>query len=511
MFHSKNILRGSLIGISLGIPYIYINKKSEDNEKNYSYEEVSKHNNSKVGIWTTYKKNVYDITNFVDNHPGGKDKIMLSAGKSIEPYWNIYKQHTNNPDIINDILHPMKIGVLKNYDPEKYKNITDPYIKDPTRSSDLCFHSISPCIAETPIDSIMDNWITPNDLWYIRNYHPVPNIEPSNHKLTIFNNESELSFSIDEIKKMKTQKIVSTIQCGGNRRGELNKLDKTIGTPLNIGAISTAEWEGVLLRDLLIMSKVTDEQVIKGDIKHIQFEAVDGLKTSIPAEKAMNIYGDVLIAYKMNGEDIPRDHGYPIRLIVPGHVGVRNMKWLKNITVSSEESEGTWQRGISYKGLPHYIKDFKNIDLNKVASVQEMPVQSCIVESNKKDNNLKIKGFAWSGGGRGIIRVDVSIDGGKKWNEATLKEGSEQNLNKAWAWTFWELNIDSNNLNDDMIIICKATDSSYNTQPEKSEFAWNIRGLNNNSWHKINCKSEYENKFYFPRLTFHEIATLPPL
>ena len=84
---------------------------------------------------------------------------------------------------------------------------------------------------------------------------------------------------------------------------------------------------------------------------------------------------------------------------------------------------------------------------------------------------------------------DILPPESKKWNEAILKEGSEQNLNKAWAWTFWELNIDSNNLNDDMIIICKATDSSYNTQPEKSEFTWNIRGLNNNSWHSYSFTS----------------------
>ena len=120
-----------------------------------------------------------------------------------------------------------------------------------------------------------------------------------------------------------------------------------------------------------------------------------------------------------------------------------------------------------------------------MASVQEMPIQSCIVEANKKEKLLNIRGFAWSGGGRGIIRVDVSIDGGKTWNSATLKEGSEQNLNRAWAWTFWELNVDLDKINDKMKIICKATDSSYNTQPERSDLAWNVRGLNNNSWHKI--------------------------
>lgn len=481
MFRNKKLVVGSFVSISCGVSYLY--NKYNNKDKTYTYQEVEKHNNLNDGIWVTYKDNVYDITNFIENHPGGKDKILLAAGKSLEPYWNVYKQHTNNPSIINDILEPMKIGLLSDYDEKKNKG-DDPYINDPQRDSDLYFHSISPCIAETPSESIMDNWITPNDLWYIRNYHPVPDIDYKNYRVTIKNKESNKSFSLDEIKKMGGKKIISTIQCGGNRRGELNKLGKTIGTPLNIGAISTAEWEGITLRELLILNKVTDEDVINGDVRHIQFESEDGLKSSIPAEKAMNIYGDVLLAYKMNGEDIPRDHGYPLRLIVPGHVGVRNMKWITNIKVSNEESEGTWQRGISYKGIPHYIKDFKNIDLNKVASIQEMPVQSCVVEASKDKEYINIKGFAWSGGGRGIIRVDVSIDSGNSWNEAILKEGSDQAFNKSWAWTFWELKIKSDNLRN-LEVICKATDSSYNTQPEKPEFAWNVRGLNNNSWHKI--------------------------
>ena len=484
MYKYINIIGSSSFCILLN--KFYKNRSYNEKSKMYTYEEVSKHNNIDVGIWTTYKNNVYDISSFVNNHPGGKDKIMLSAGKGLEPYWNTYKQHTNNPDIIKEILDPMKIGVLKDYDKDKYKEIKDPYVNDPIRNSDLNFHSISPCIAEAPKSLIMDNWITPNELWYVRNYHPVPDIDSNNYELEILNYPNSYFFSIDKLKSMKAKKIVTTIQCGGNRRGELNKFGKTIGTPLDICAISTAEWEGVTLRDILTTCNLTDEDVNKrDDINHIQFEAIDGLMTSIPVEKAMNIYGDVLIAYKMNGEDIPRDHGYPIRLIVPGHVGVRNVKWLKKIIVSSEESEGTWQRGISYKGLAHYVKDFKDVDLRKVASVQEMPIQSCIVETNKKEKHLNIKGFAWSGGGRGIIRVDVSIDGGKTWNSATLKEGSEQNLNRAWAWTFWELNVDLDKINDKMKIICKATDSSYNTQPERSDLAWNVRGLNNNSWHKI--------------------------
>ena len=212
----------------------------------------------------------------------------------------------------------------------------------------------------------------------------------------------------------------------------------------------------------------------------------------------MSLYGDVLLAYKMNGEDIPRDHGYPIRVIVPGHVGVRNVKWVKSITISDEESDGVWQRGIAYKSLPHYVPNQKSLSvgLEKVATIQEMPIQSCIVnveskqilsDEQKEEKNLSMSGFAWSGGGRGVIRVDVSVDGGKSWQMAELKEGSEQKLNRAWAWTFWsaeDIKIPSD-LKGEVEVVCKATDAGYNIQPEHPSMAWNVRGLNCNSWHRV--------------------------
>ena len=93
-----------------------------------------------------------------------------------------------------------------------------------------------------------------------------------------------------------------------------------------------------------------------------------------------------------------------------------------------------------------------------------------------------MKGFAWAGGGRNIIRVDVSVNNGARWKMAELKEGSNQELNRAWAWTFWEAEFDV--FPDDYFdIVCKATDQSYNVQPETCKHIWNIRGLNNNSWH----------------------------
>ena len=139
----------------------------------------------------------------------------------------------------------------------------------------------------------------------------------------------------------------------------------------------------------------------------------------------------------MNDEPLPRDHGFPLRLIVPGYVGVRNIKWVKSINVSTEEAGSEWQQGISYKQLPPYVKSQKDFDLRRIPTILEMPVQSCIVKSEIEDGKLNVSGFGYSGGGRAIIRVDVSVDGGNSWQFADLKEGKQQRLYRAWAWTFW--------------------------------------------------------------------------
>ena len=469
---NKKLLFGSGITLSSGLAWTLYNKKGFLHK--YTYSEIEKHKKKEDGIWVTYKDSVYNITDFIDSHPGGKDKILLAAGKGVEPYWNTYKQHTNSKTLMEDILPNMKIGTILDYDPKKYAGFKDPYINDPQRDSDLVFHSVTPCNAEVPAKSITDEWVTPNHLWYIRNHTPVPDIDIDAYRLTISPNNIELNMK--DILKFNSKKVTTTIQCGGNRRGGFKK--KTMGTQWGIGAISTAEWEGVLLRDLIM----TRQDVKNGKVKHVHFEGIDGVKASIPIEKVMNPYGDVLLAYKMNGADLPRDHGYPIRVIVPGYVGIRNIKWLKSITLSEKEVDGTWQQGISYKGFPHYVDEISPELIYQTKPIHEMPVQSAITDMTDDGKNIYITGFAWSGGGRGINRVDVSIDNGKTWQIAELGQGTEQNHLQAWAWTFWKSSIKIPNHLKDTQVICKATDSSYHSQPEKIEFAWNIRGLNNNSW-----------------------------
>ena len=133
--------------------------------------------------------------------------------------------------------------------------------------------------------------------------------------------------------------------------------------------------------------------------------------------------------------------------MIPGHAGVRNVKWVRRIVLSDEEATGPWQRGMSYKGFGPSVTSVANIKTEEIPSLQEQPVQSVICypienfrPAMRQDGSayVKAQGYAYSGGGRGIVRVDVSADGGKTWVDAKLNEGSEQPLNKAWAWTLWE-------------------------------------------------------------------------
>ena len=216
---------------------------------------------------------------------------------------------------------------------------------------------------------------------------------------------------------------------------------------------------------------------------------------SIPVEKAISEDGDVLLAYEMNGEPLPRDHGFPVRVVVPGSAGARNCKWLSKIIARKDESDGFWQQN-DYKVFDPSVS-METADFQAVAAIQETPVQSAITEPQdgsivaEDDEVVTIKGYAFSGGGRGIMRVDVSVDDGKSWQQAELQNDVEQGYGKQWAWTLWSIDVPIPKEHPGHLdICCKAVDSAINTQPEKVEQVWNFRGLINNSWHQIQVTVE---------------------
>jgi len=458
-----------IVPIAVGFCGYTYYKKRFKTIKNFTYDEVKKHNKEN-DAWIIHKNNVYDVSKFIDNHPGGKDKIMLAVGKSVDPYWNIYRQHLKQN--VQDILTPMKIGTILDYKPATE---IDPYTNDPVRDMNLKFHSYQPCNAETPIELIAKYPITPSELWYIRNHHPVPEIDIDKYSLSINSTYfDDIKLNINDLKKMKKTTLTTTIQCGGNRRGGYNNIDKTLGTPWDIGAISTAKWTGVLLSDIIKNKNIEKYK----NIKHVQFESIDSLKASVPIEKAMK--EEILIAYKMNDKEIPRDHGYPLRAIVPGYVGVRNVKWLTKIILSDEESDGPWQRSIAYKVLPLNIKDASKIDSSNISTMQEMPIQSAITNIEKDDDKYIISGYAYTGSGDEIAKVEISNDNGITWNKTELNKELNKNQ-KHWAWTIWKIKM---NISDNPCFICRTFDVNGAKQPLNISDKWNLRGLNNNTLHK---------------------------
>lgn len=239
----------------------------------------------------------------------------------------------------------------------------------------------------------------------------------------------------------------------------------------------------------------------------------------------------------MNGQPIPRDHGYPVRLIVPGVVGARNVKWLSALRLSDEESDSHWQQ-CDYKGfIPQ--TDYDNVDFRQGFSIQSLPVQSAICNPldnsrlslnrlRQNGNRLELSGYAWSGGGRRIVRVDISTDEGKTWKNAVLhgerehvrhqrleqqlksgelneqefqlkrqqmlNEPIDQSSGRSWSWVLWtlDLQLDEQQLKSgqSLQVICKAIDSHYNGQPETVDTLWNFRGVMNNAWHRIRVQFE---------------------
>jgi len=510
---------GMGLGLSVGISLIVLAQSSLEEEeeeiikqagsykdglREYTRAEVSKHKTFETRIWVTFRRGVYDITDFVEVHPGSLDKIMLAAGTALEPFWDLYGQHlTLN---VLEILESMRIGNLQDPSleesplPYTIGSPIDQYSDEPPRDPALVVRSKKPFNAETPRLTLIDHWLTPNTLFYVRNHLPVPKVDPESFQLTISGEELQepLVLTLEDLKThFPKEVVVATLQCSGNRRNDMNRVKSVRGGSWEFGAISNAIWGGVSLRQILIRAGLDPQRTT---MKHVHFTGLDRdsdaqhYAASIPVEKALDPAGDVIIAYEMNGSPLSPDHGFPLRVIVPGISGARNVKWLSRIHASSIECPSHWQQK-DYKGFSPMI-DWHNVDWTSSPAIQETPVQSAIcVPSNgeKLSSNTKeitVKGYAYSGGGRGIVRVDVSIDGGKIWHLGEFLQPSNQTFNRNWAWTQWKASIpipeEYLKTGGQLDICCKAIDSSYNVQPELIDPIWNLRGVLCNSWHHVN-------------------------
>lgn len=459
---------------------------------NKNYRSVPPSNKS---VWITYGIGVYDITKFIPEHPGSKKNIMLGAGSAVDPFWHTYQFHKEQK--ILDLLETYRIGNLKSGDQQSTDDQGNPYANEPQRSPLLVPKSVTPFNAEPPLALLVENFITPAEFFYVRNHLPTPDIKESEYELEVEVESSgkKKSFTLKELKtKFEKTGVVAVVMCGGNRRSEMNGVKEVRGLAWGAAACANGVWTGVRLSDFLTAMGVKSDEH-----SHVILEGYDTDPTStpyaasIPLSKAMDPRGDVILAYEMNGEQLSRDHGYPLRCIVPGVVGARNVKWLGKIIVSKNESDSHWQQN-DYKAFSPST-DWDTVDFKTAPAIQNMPVTSAICTPNPLEHQVKIidgfmevKGYAYSGGGNRIIRVDITGDQGKSWVTADLQQltdGENVGPGRHYAWTLWTGKVPIEENQKVIEVWSKAVDSNYNCQPETFKNTWNLRGVVANAYNRV--------------------------
>ena len=338
----------------------------------------------------------------------------------------------------------------------------------------MVMHRAHPLNCETSLAALVGGVVMPNARFYMRNNFGMPNLDADTFQLTIGGLvERPQHFSLRDLQNMRSKTQVVTLECAGNGRALFER--PTEGEKWGLGAVSTAEWTGVPLIELL------DRAGIRPDAKEVLFRGTDGgnverYQEPLHFERSLGVDdardADVLVAYAMNGEPLPAEHGYPLRLIVPRWYAVASVKWLSEIELIDRTFTGHFQ-GDKYRY--EWARDgqvvSEPVTLQRVRALITEPTPQTDVRAGE----LAIRGVAWSGAAP-IARVEVSMNGGS-WQEARLV--SERNRT---SWQWWEL-ITRVEKSDQMILRARATDLAGRTQPDRAE--WNRLGYGNNAIQEV--------------------------
>ncbi|XP_031272989.1 nitrate reductase [NAD(P)H]-like [Pistacia vera] len=362
-----------------------------------------------------------------------------------------------------------------------------------------------PFNSEPPLNRLMHHgFITPIPLHYVRNHGTVPKATWDDWTVEITGLVKRPSrFTMEQlVNEFSSREFPVTLVCAGNRRKEQNMVKQTIGFNWGAAGISTSVWRGVPLRDVLKRCGIFSR---KRGALNVCFEGAEDLPggggskygTSIKKEFAMDPSRDIILAYMQNGERLSPDHGFPVRMIIPGFIGGRMVKWLKRIVVTTRESDNYYH----YKDnrvLPSHVdaelanaeawwyKPEHVINELNINSVITTPCHEEILPINSwtTQRPYTLRGYAYSGGGKKVTRVEVTMDGGETWHVCTLDHPEKPNkYGKYWCWCFWSLEVEVLDLLGAKEISVRAWDETHNTQPEK--LIWNVMGMMNNCWFRV--------------------------
>lgn len=323
-----------------------------------------------------------------------------------------------------------------------------PWVKDPTP---FIRHSTN---LETRLETL-HGLITPNDLFFVRNHAPTPEIDPATYRLRVEGDavERPLELSYDDILDLPSHTLVAYVECAGNwRRFFAELLGRAAqGGQWGTGAVGCAEWTGTQLATVLELAGV------KRSVVDVNLLGLDNGEFNRPMPIAKALDPDTLLVYAMNGDMLPPDHGFPLRAVVPGWVGSNSVKWVGRIVVSSEK---LWVKnnttsyvlvGPDWPAEQHAPADGGPITTQNIKSALALPWPAQL-----RAGRQRIRGFAYSPHAP-IARVEWSDDDGNSWHRATVHDSGLRH-----AWSRFEFAWDA--VPGSHTLTLRASDSKHNTQ-----------------------------------------------
>jgi DMSO/TMAO reductase YedYZ molybdopterin-dependent catalytic subunit len=336
----------------------------------------------------------------------------------------------------------------------------------------LVVHRAHPLNGETSIPALLGGVVMPNAHFYVRNHFHMPRLDAASFRLAVGGLvERPLSLDMNDLRKLPSQTLVVTLECAGNGRSLFSPpID---GEKWNVGAVSTAEWTGVPLREVLDRAGVRRgavEVVFRGD----DAGSIDGRNVRFERSLSLDAARDseALLAFAMNGEALPIQHGYPVRLVVPSWYAVASVKWLTEIEAVDRPLSAFYQTERYWYEWPREGGMVREpVTLQRVRALITEPAPDQEIASDR----LAVRGVAWSGAGP-IARVEVSVEDGQ-WQDARLIGDRRRH-----GWQWWEL-LTPVRRTGAVMLRARATDMAGRTQPERAE--WNRLGYGNNSIHEV--------------------------
>ena len=399
--------------------------------------------------------------------------------------------------------------------PEDLRTPDSHVVRDPRL---IRLTGVHPFNVEAPLSELFDEgFLTTKDLHYVRNHGAVPKVEDSQ----VMDWEFSVEGMVEKPIKMSLSQLLRdyeqvtypvTLVCAGNRRKEQNMVRKSKGFSWGAAGLSTALWTGVVIGDLLRAA------IPKRGARYVCFEGADKLPngyygTSIKLNWAMDPNRGVLVAHKMNGEALEPDHGKPLRIIIPGQIGGRSVKWLKRIIVTASPSDN-WYHIYDNRVLPTMVSPEMSADLEATWKDERYAIYdlntnsaTCYPAHDEKQplasglRSYNVRGYAYAGAGKRITRVEITLDKGKTWILANISYPEDEyrlapdgemlfggRLDMSWrescfCWCFWDLDIPLPQLQASDDIIVRAMDESMMVQPR--DMYWSVLGMMNNPWFRV--------------------------